>query len=324
MSKFLHTEVKAGGRMLASDILDLTFFPTGMILMTNGSWTDGRGGWYICDGQEKTLPDGSKTRTPDLRNKFIRGDTAGGGTGGNDSVSITLGVNELPNHNHSLSELTIESGGGHGHANGVTATIADSTGTHAHDSGNLVAADTGGSHAHPATSVTITGGSHTHSVSGGTTSGGGTHGHTITDPKHKHGVYCAGNDTSPGALENRAHSSVLGYTEEAATGITIADTTGAHTHTLSNANAAAESPTHTHDGSISSSGAHGHSIGGTTGNVGSAHSHTVTIGGTIGGTDGTHSHTVSGSTIGATGNGLPFLVATIPSYYTVIYIIKIV
>ncbi|MDR1322996.1 MAG: hypothetical protein LBK68_00995, partial [Candidatus Margulisbacteria bacterium] len=62
-------------------------------------------------------------------------------------------------------------------------------------------------------------------------------------------------------------------------------------------------------------------VSGSTSQTGSGHSHTVTIGGTIGGTDGTHTHAVSGGTIGNTGSGEAF--AVVPSYYTVVYIMKV-
>jgi hypothetical protein len=86
--------------MLASDILDLTFFPVGSILMMDGSWTDGRGGWYICDG--RNTPHG---QTPDLKDIFIRGGTSSGTTGGsNASLSISLDASNLPSHKHNIKE----------------------------------------------------------------------------------------------------------------------------------------------------------------------------------------------------------------------------
>jgi len=84
--------VKKGNPMLASDILDLTFFPVGSILMMDGSWTDGRGGWYICDGRNTQYG-----KTPDLRDKFIKGGTASGATGGG---QVTLTTDNLPPHSH--------------------------------------------------------------------------------------------------------------------------------------------------------------------------------------------------------------------------------
>jgi len=108
--------------MLASDMTDMTFFPVGTILMMDGSWTDGRGGWYICDGQEKNLPNETKQRTPNLTNKFIRG---GGpeadGKIGADSQSITLTTNHLPAHNHSITD------NGHNHLQEAHSHLVGST-----------------------------------------------------------------------------------------------------------------------------------------------------------------------------------------------------
>jgi hypothetical protein len=240
--------------MLASDILDMVFFPIGMILMMDGSWTDGRGGWYICDGRD--TPHG---KTPNLADRFIRGGSSAGGTGGG---SAFLSEANLPSHNHSLSGLTISGGGEHSHGVG-TLSASSSSATHSHGNGTLT--------------VTIT---------------GGAHGHTVTDLGHKHPVYCAGNGSAPGALENRAHSGVLGYTENQTTGITIAETTGSHGHTAIVSGSTAP------DGAI-----HGHGITGSTGLAGG-------------------SPTISGGTIGNTGSGTAFDVT--PAYYTMIYIKKMV
>ncbi|MDR1453381.1 MAG: hypothetical protein LBJ25_05350, partial [Candidatus Margulisbacteria bacterium] len=116
--------IARGQPMLASDILDLTFFPVGAILMMDGGWTDGRGGWYICDGKEKTLPNGSRQRTPDLKDKFIRGGSSAGGVGGSDSVSanITLTAENLPGHGHAFSGTFTTGNTSVTHTHTVTAT----------------------------------------------------------------------------------------------------------------------------------------------------------------------------------------------------------
>jgi microcystin-dependent protein len=90
--------VQQGEPMLASDMLDLTFFPIGSILMMDGSWQDGRGGWYICDG--RSTPYGN---TPDLTDKFIMGGQARGQQGGTNSMTLT--TQNLPAHTHSLSNI---------------------------------------------------------------------------------------------------------------------------------------------------------------------------------------------------------------------------
>ncbi|MDR2428662.1 MAG: hypothetical protein LBD62_02530 [Candidatus Margulisbacteria bacterium] len=93
MTRVLYTEVKSGERLVATDITDLTFFPTGAILMMDGDWTDGRGGWYICDGRD--TPYG---QTPDLRDKFIKGTGSAPKTGGSNALTADM----LPKHTHSV------------------------------------------------------------------------------------------------------------------------------------------------------------------------------------------------------------------------------
>jgi hypothetical protein len=122
--------IATGERMLASDLLDLTFFPVGSILMMDGSWTDGRGGWYICDG--RNTPHG---KTPNLIDRFIRGGATNGSEGGSDtgSANITLTAADLPAHSHPLSGTLTTSNESQGHEHIVIAdgTIAND-GTHNH------------------------------------------------------------------------------------------------------------------------------------------------------------------------------------------------
>ena len=141
MTRVLHPKVETGQPMLASDILDLTFFPVGSILMMDGSWTDGRGGWYICDG--RATPYG---QTPNLLDKFIRGGTSSGVIGGSDSgsASITLTAESLPAHSHTLSGMLTTGNESQGHTHTVTA------------SGNITG---GGTHGH---AITDTGHKHTY------------------------------------------------------------------------------------------------------------------------------------------------------------------
>ncbi|MDR1453082.1 MAG: hypothetical protein LBJ25_03800, partial [Candidatus Margulisbacteria bacterium] len=128
MTKILHTKVEIGSPLLASDITDLTFFPVGMIMLMDGSWQDGRGGWYICDGQSRTIPGLGAVTMPDLRDRFIRGGAAGGSVGGGTAILDTV---NLPSHNHSLSGLTVTGGGAHSHGVGTLAAASGSA-THSH------------------------------------------------------------------------------------------------------------------------------------------------------------------------------------------------
>ena len=66
--------------------------PSGVIVMWSGETTNIPSGWFLCDGQNGT---------PDLRNRFIVGAGSSygvGDTGG--SNSVTLSVNQMPNHSH--------------------------------------------------------------------------------------------------------------------------------------------------------------------------------------------------------------------------------
>jgi len=95
MTRILYHKVAQGERLLASDMLDLTFFPIGTILMYDGSnWTDGRGGWYICNASNKALG-----RTPDLSDKFIKGN----GTTAKEGGSTALTSEKLPKHTHGVT-----------------------------------------------------------------------------------------------------------------------------------------------------------------------------------------------------------------------------
>jgi microcystin-dependent protein len=93
MTRIFHTKVERGWPLLATDITDLTFFPIGSILMMDGNWQDGRGGWYICDG--RATPYGN---TPDLRDKFIKGTGSLAKTGGSNSLTAAM----LPGHTHTV------------------------------------------------------------------------------------------------------------------------------------------------------------------------------------------------------------------------------
>lgn len=94
--------------------------PIGAIMMWPGNTPPSEFYWKECNGQ--TLPKseypelfsvlgtshGADTATtftlPDLRNKFVRGSSAVGTTGGSDLV--TLGVENLPSHSHGMNDHT--------------------------------------------------------------------------------------------------------------------------------------------------------------------------------------------------------------------------
>lgn len=116
MIRVLQTKIATGERLLAEDMLRLNFLPVGTILMYDGGgWADDSTipGWVQCDGATKTVKKQGKegedggtisVTPPNLKDKFICGwgSTAVGKTGGNNSM--TLSVGNLPQHNHSITD----------------------------------------------------------------------------------------------------------------------------------------------------------------------------------------------------------------------------
>jgi hypothetical protein len=105
MTRILHTEIKSGERLVATDITDLTFFPKGAILTFSfTAWsatsTEFKKIWKICDGTDGT---------PNLVNKFLCGGISSGATG---DGRMTLTTEHLPSHTHSGSA---DSAGEHSH-----------------------------------------------------------------------------------------------------------------------------------------------------------------------------------------------------------------
>lgn len=89
--------IGTNGQVLGSDGTDISWgaasgIPQGGIIMWSGTLANIPSGWNLCDGNNST---------PDLRDKFVRGATAGanpGATGGADTV--TLNTTQIPNHRH--------------------------------------------------------------------------------------------------------------------------------------------------------------------------------------------------------------------------------
>ncbi|GBR77164.1 hypothetical protein NO2_1593 [Candidatus Termititenax persephonae] len=222
---------------------------------------------------------------PNLVDKFLRGGSSSGAAGGADSQSITLQTANLPAHNHGATGLSIS---------GLSFTdgSAASDGAHEHDlSGGAALA---GDHEHSTTGSAILAGGHSHGITEPNSGSGHRHqlGHMDSTGGTPETVYESG-----GLLKDVSYKTNTYYST---TGITI-NNNGAHTHSTSGT--AASAGAHIHDftstSKASSAGAHTHSVTGTV------------SGGTVGGET------------AATGSGTAFTVATVPSYYTVIYIMRV-
>lgn len=104
---------------LASSIATISTesIPSGAIIMWSGSSTNIPSGWALCNGQNGT---------PNLVNKFIRGGTSSGATGGADTV--TLSTANMPSHNHTISAYSVGQGTNSSNKNIVIATGSGSSG----------------------------------------------------------------------------------------------------------------------------------------------------------------------------------------------------
>jgi hypothetical protein len=81
--------------------------PKGGIIMWSGTIDQIPASWALCDGVERTLPDGSKITPPDLTDRFVLG--AGRGyaaksTGGS-SIKDLRHTHPLPAHTHSVNNV---------------------------------------------------------------------------------------------------------------------------------------------------------------------------------------------------------------------------
>ncbi|MDR1323359.1 MAG: hypothetical protein LBK68_02860 [Candidatus Margulisbacteria bacterium] len=308
MTRILHTEIKSGERLVATDITDLTFFPKGAILtFSSAAWSATSQNfqtiWKVCN---KANHDADPNNVPDLTNRFLRGGSSSDFTtgGGADSRSISIAAANLPAHSHGVTKLPVSELS----ASGLS--VASGGGGHSHTvSGNAAAGS----------------GAHTHTGSGTTNSGSGGHKHsdisgaTSNTSKTLTGTFGLiddgrGNEKVSGVFTHAAWSGKSWDGDGGNRTIITMDVT--HTHDITGSTGD-NSGTHSHDVNVTipEGGSHSHTISGSTSEGGGTHSHTLS--GSISG------GSVSGTT-DSSGSGTPFSVATLPAYYTVIYIIKVV
>lgn len=106
-TKEYHLGVNDNSSNLASTEWINKVFPKGTILMFNGESSDIPECWAICDGTNNT---------PNLIGKFIKAGLSSGEEGG--SEEITLTVDNLPSHTHTIQSgsITTSSDGEHSHS----------------------------------------------------------------------------------------------------------------------------------------------------------------------------------------------------------------
>ena len=150
--------VLKGTELLADDILRLSFFPVGTIMMYDGTgWKDNDTlkGWYMCDGNNGT---------PDLRDRFLYYDTGtiqGSYSSTRNNVE-TLSQSTTTNHSHTRN-LTVASSSNDAHTHSISLSGADDR-NFSYVSGQMgiMDTDTGGATTHAIRPESS--GSHDHAV----------------------------------------------------------------------------------------------------------------------------------------------------------------
>ena len=261
----------------------------------------------------QTLFGGTWTRLKD-RVLMAAGDTYAINTTGG-SASVTLNVNQLPSHNHSLTangshthSASSANAGNHNHT--VSGTIANA-GDHTHTwSGSSASA---GGHTHTFTGSSALAGNHTHTFTGSSASAGN-HTHTFTGSSASAGSHTHTITASTASAGAHTHTrGTMNITGTFGTGSNTPmlyrnDTSGAFYNSGTNGNKYGGSNTENDrtskvtldasrnwSGATSSNGAHTHTV---TASASSAGAHTHTITGTNAG-NGEHNHTISGSNTNA-------------------------
>ncbi len=240
-----------------------------------------------------------------IEGRFLLGANATyglGSTGG--AATVTLTVNQIPSHNHSVSTA---SAGSHTH----TASTA-SAGAHTHTvSGTAASA---GNHSH---TITVnSGGAHSHTAS---SNSAGEHTHTrgtmdITGEffgeRNNQGYVYGGafypksNSWSSPGIAGTDHDNTQTMFQASRSWTGSTSSAGAHSHTITVNNGGA----HSHTASSATTGAHTHSVSGTAASAG-AHTHSMTVN-----SAGAHTHSVTVANTGgsqAHDNMPPYLAVNI-------------
>lgn len=249
----------ADGRALSRT----TFAAAFAVMGTTHGAGDGSTTFNIPDfrGRSAVGPDNMGTGTS-AAGRMASNNTRGASGGAETKV---IGTANLPAHTHDQGTLVTASGGAHTHAFGTLAVV--SNGAHTHTVGTLATVSTG---AHTHGGITGTNNlDHSHNMA---------HDHTLgmyADLPGFGGSRPAGSAGGPsydvgggGASEpvKMFNGQTSGVSQNHAHSIS---SDGAHVHSLSGATASDGAHTHTLTGSTASDGAHTHTITGATGSVGS-------------------------------------------------------
>jgi len=244
-------------------------------------------GWYVCDGSELNDPEspifnGSGRYLPNLTDdRFIMGDTVGGGVGGDNSMA----------HTHGIGSYTMGSSGSHSHSIDPPNTTTSSGGSHAHS-------------INPPNTYTSYSGGHSHSVDPPSTS-------TSTGGSHTHGVgsYSVGSHKHIAPFRHGASNAYIQVTESWGTATATSTYRGSQSWASKVSSLTGwpytSSTTPSFSGTSGSGGSHSHTVdigSFTSGSVGD-HRHTVDIGSFTSGSSGSHTHDVNISSFSSGSSG---------------------
>lgn len=180
-------DLEALATALDGDVNSLV--PVGTIIAYAGSSTPT--GWLLCNGASfsgAVYPAlaaalGGATSVPNLTDRFLKGSTTVGTTGG----SKTITVANLPSHNHGGATGTMSANWSHNHTGTTTTDGAHTHATNATERNNVFASGSSGTN-----SLYTVGGA-------GLTSTAGAHSHSFTtsttDTNHTHTISSQGSGT---------------------------------------------------------------------------------------------------------------------------------